>query len=87
MKSHAPSGVQFTVRNVPAAVARALRAAAKRRRKSLNRVLVELLSRDGDNADGESCYHDLDWLAGTWEPDPAFDAAIAAQDQVDESLW
>jgi hypothetical protein len=31
--------------------------------------------------------HDLDGLAGLWEEDPDFDAAIAAQHAVDEDLW
>jgi hypothetical protein len=35
----------------------------------------------------EMLHHDLDDLAGQWVEDPEFDAAVEAQDQVDESLW
>ena len=30
---------------------------------------------------------DLALLAGTWQEDPAFDAAVLAFEQVDEKLW
>jgi hypothetical protein len=35
----------------------------------------------------ETRRRDLSDLAGTWVEDPAFDRAIADQDQVDESIW
>jgi len=79
---------QFTVRNVPAHVARALRSKAKRSSKSINSTLVEALTRQAGTEDSEEpIFHDLDFLAGKWEEDPDFDEAIAAQDRIDESLW
>ena len=54
--------MQYTLRNVPAAVDRALAGEP---------VIVREL-RD---------------LAGTWADDPEFDAALAAQDQIDPDLW
>jgi len=30
---------------------------------------------------------DLSFIIGTWQEDPAFDEAIAAQDTIDEELW
>jgi hypothetical protein len=30
---------------------------------------------------------DLSNIAGTWREDAGFDAAIVAQDQIDEDLW
>ena len=30
---------------------------------------------------------DLSFVVGTWQEDPAFDEAIAAQDTVDEEMW
>jgi hypothetical protein len=30
---------------------------------------------------------DLGDVAGTWKEDPAVEAALAAQDEVDEGLW
>jgi hypothetical protein len=79
--------VQFTVRRVPRRVARSLRNKARRERKSINSVLVQALVQAAGAGEDEAQFHDLDWLAGTWVQDPAFDAAIAAQDQIDESLW
>jgi hypothetical protein len=80
--------VQYTVRDVPPTVDAELRRRAKREGKSLNRLLREALVREAGLGEADGVvHHDLDRLAGLWEPDPAFDAAIAAQDTVDEDLW
>jgi hypothetical protein len=80
--------VQYTVRDVPPTVDAALRRRARREGKSLNRLLRDALVREaGLGGADEVVHHDLDRLAGLWEPDPAFDAAITAQDAVDEDLW
>lgn len=80
--------VQYTVRDVPAAVDAALRRKAKAGGKSLNRLLRDALAREaGVDASDAVRHHDLDPLAGRWEADPEFDAAIVAQDAVDEDLW
>jgi len=82
----AKARVQYTVRNVPPHVDRALRRKAEEEDRSLNDVLVESLSRTA-GADEAASLHDLEALAGTWVEDRAFDQAIAAQDQIDEDLW
>ena len=88
MKKNAKDTTQFTVRNVPAHVARALRDKAKSSGKSINSTLVDALSRQaGDEDSEEPIFHDLDHLAGKWVEDPDFDEAIADQDRIDESLW
>ena len=80
--------LQYTVRNVPEHVDRALRRKAREERKSLNEVLRGALIREAGGAEPAGrVYTDLDALAGTWVDDPGFDEAIRAQDQVDESLW
>lgn len=81
------SDSQFTVRGVPGPVAQALRQRAKTQGKSLNRVLVEALTRSAKLGDEPIEHHDLDWIAGTWVEDPSFDEAIAAQNTIDEELW
>lgn len=82
------TAVQYTVRDVPSAVDAALRRKAKLQGKSLNRLVCDALAREADlDAEEERRHHDLDKLAGLWEPDPAFDAAIAAQDAIDDELW
>jgi hypothetical protein len=66
----------------------ALRRKATEEGKSLNEVLRQALLKEAGLAGQERrTYDDLDHLAGTWVEDPEFDAAIAAQDVIDESLW
>lgn len=80
--------MQYTVRDVPPKVDEALRRRARKEGKSLNRFLRDALVREADLGDADDVvHHDLDRLSGLWEPDPAFDAAIAAQDTVDEDVW
>jgi len=82
------SKLQYTVRNIPEHVDRALRRKARDERKSLNEVLREALVREAGVVEPAThLYTDLDSLAGTWVDDPGFDETIRAQDQVDESLW
>lgn len=80
--------LQYTVRDVPVAVDAALRRRAKAEGKSLNRVVRDALERESGLLGADAVrHHDLDQLAGLWEADADFDAAIAAQDAVDEDLW
>ena len=89
-RRHAPSPqtVQYTVRSVPARVDKALRRKALEGRKSLNEVLRDALIKEADGLDLPGrVYTDLDALAGSWVDVPGFDAAVGAQDRVDEALW
>jgi plasmid stability protein len=80
--------LQYTVRNIPEHVDRALRRKAGEGGKSLNEVLRDALIRAAGVAEpANPRYTDLDALAGTWVDDPGFDEAVKAQDQVDASLW
>jgi plasmid stability protein len=79
--------VQLTVRGVPTLVKKQLLMRATREQKSLNTVLVEILTNAAGVEPGIAIYRDLSDLAGTWVEDVAFDAAIEAQDQIDPSLW
>lgn len=75
---------QYTLRAVPGDVDRAARQRARREGRSLNAVLVDAL------ASGLGIHtpaNDLGSLAGSWIDDPAFDAALAAQDRVDSDMW
>jgi hypothetical protein len=79
--------IQYTLRNVPAGVDRALRRRAKRLAKSLNEVALEALAL-GVGVDQEPTkHHDLDFVIGSWVEDPAVDAALADQRQLDADLW
>jgi hypothetical protein len=79
--------LQYTVRDIPEQVDRALRRKAGEEGKSLNEVLRDALIREAGVVEPSPRYTDLDALAGTWVDDPGFDATLRAQDQVDESLW
>jgi hypothetical protein len=79
--------MQYTLRNVPDPVDRALRELARREGRSLNDVTVEALTRAVGLGDGAVRYRTLDEIRGTWREDPEFDRALEEQDRVDEELW
>jgi hypothetical protein len=79
--------MQYTVRAVPKPIDEALRRRARAEGKSLNEVALEALA-EGLGLRGEPVVRrNLDDIAGTWKKDAAVEAALAAQDQVDEGLW
>ena len=79
--------IQYTLRDVPDRVDRALRTRAKAEDRSLNAIAVEVLSAGIGVGSEPPRFHDLDEFAGTWVKDPAFDAAIADMDKIDKDLW
>jgi plasmid stability protein len=81
-----PKTVQYTIRGVPDFVDRALRARARKEKKSLNQVALEAIQQALD-MDKSKVHTDLDALIGTWVEDPEFDKIMAEQDQIDEESW
>jgi hypothetical protein len=79
--------MQYTVRGIPAAVDAALRRRARAAGKSLNDVTISALAEASGVSGTVRRRRDLGDLAGTWKAEKAVDAALAAQDQVDEGLW
>lgn len=79
--------MQYTIRNVPEYLDAALRGAAREQGKSLNDVAIEALTRGAGLGEFRCRRRDLRDMAGTWQEDPAFDSAIAAQDTVDKEMW
>jgi len=79
--------MQYTIRGVPGRVDALLRTRARKERKSLNTIALEVLSHGLGIDDEELEFHDMDELIGTWVDDPEFDDAIASMDVVDEELW
>jgi hypothetical protein len=82
----------ITVRNLPPAVAKAVREKAKKERMSLNRAVVSLL----EQATGQTSkptrrvlHHDLDRFAGSWTREEAaeFDAYLKEQRPIDDEVW
>lgn len=80
-----------TVRSVPPSVDALLCRKATEAGPSFIELLRRALIKEAGLGGGEALLHDdLDRLAGEWVEDPkfdAFDAAVAAQDVIDESLW
>ena len=80
-------GMQYTLRNVPAALDRELRRRAKRDGRSLNQVALGLLREALGLAETPQRRRHLGDLVGTWKDDPEFDRAIADQHAIDGELW
>jgi hypothetical protein len=89
MRSRAPKiqmeePLQYTIRGVPPDVDRALRKKAAQLKLSLNQVVVDELTRA---TIGRSRKTDFSDLLGRWTPDPAFDAVLGSQRQIDWDKW
>ena len=86
MKRAAPKTKQYTIRNVPKAVDRALRKLAQANGKSLNETTLEALSKAA-GVDSSARLDEFRDIIGSWVEDPEFDRALEAQRQIDEELW
>jgi len=78
------SSIHYTIRGVPPEVDRALRLKAAKRKQSLNRVVLDELTRA---LIGRPIKADFSDLVGKWTPDPAFDGIVASQRQIDPEKW
>lgn len=79
--------MQYTVRGIPESLDKAIRRRARAEGRSLNEVTVEALA-DGLGIGRDSIVlRDLSDILGTWKKEASVEAALAAQDSVDESLW
>jgi hypothetical protein len=79
--------MQYTVRGIPAALDKAMRQRARARGKSLNEIAIETLAEGIGLHEALLERRDLSDIIGTWRKDTAVEAALAAQDEVDEHLW
>jgi len=86
-----PAPGQLTLRSIDSRLRSALEREAARRRQSLNKTVLALLTECLGLAASASVeeYDDLDELAATWSKSEAarFDKAVQAQRQVDAKLW
>ena len=84
------AGMQYTLRNIPKELDRALRRKARAEGRSLNDVAVEALSLGagvGVNGKERVKYRDLSDIAGTYVRDPGFEQAMKEQDQIVPGDW
>ena len=79
--------MQYTIRNVPEHLDATLRRVAREEGRSLNDVTIDALVRGAGLSQQQRRQRDLSDVAGTWQEDPAFDEAVAAQDTIDPELW
>jgi hypothetical protein len=79
--------MQYTVRGIPTSLDVALRERARAAGKSLNEATIDALAEGTGLTGAPRKRRDLADVAGTWRADKAFEAALAAQDRVDEDLW
>ena len=80
----------ITVRNLPPAVAKAVREKARKEKLSLNKAIVRLLEEATGAGPGKrTLHHDLDHLAGTWSEAEYRELmeALREQRQVDPEMW
>ena len=79
--------MQYTIRNIPPFLDRALRRLARERGVNLNEVALDALTKGAGLPAERVQRRDLGDLAGTWQDDPEFDEAIRQQDTVYPVLW
>ena len=79
--------MQYTIRGIPPAVDDALRTRAREAGTSLNEAVVDALAEGAGVKGAPQRRRDLGDVAGTWKADKALEAALAAQDRLDEELW
>lgn len=79
--------MQYTLRNVPKGLDRALRERAKRQDKSLNEVVIEALQCAVGNAGDLPAHRDVSDIVGTWQADLEMDRILAEHRRIDPELW
>lgn len=79
----------LTIRNVPRPIAEALDRERRRRAKSMNATVLELLSLSLGLEEAVPPRNGLAKLAGTWSAaeQRAFDAAVGPLEVVDDEMW
>lgn len=78
---------QYTLRNIPDEVDRALRARAHRERKSLNQLTLDLLAQAVGHGSEKLPKRDLSKIAGHWADDADTEQALEDQRKIDPELW
>lgn len=79
--------IQYTIRNIPPQVDRAIRKRAKESGKSFNQTVVEILSLQMLGTTEPPVDDNFEWLFDKRTLDKSFDEAIEKLSQVDEELW
>ncbi len=82
---------QITIRGLDPAVEREIRRIAKKKGKSLNRVILDMVYQSAGlkMQDREPAAHSLKQLAGGWSENDAaqFEESIKSCEQIDKEMW
>lgn len=79
--------MRYTLRGISPALDQALRHRARAAGKSLNEAAIDALGEGAGLSAQPRKRRDLSDIAGTWQTDPAIEAALADQRQIDQDLW
>jgi hypothetical protein len=79
--------MQYTLRGIPPALDEAIRERARVEGKSINDITVTALADGLGIGTADIVRRDLSDVIGTWVEEAAVEAALSAQDTVDEDLW
>jgi len=79
--------MQYTLRNIPEQVDKALRDKARRERRSINQVAIDVMARALGIKEGPAKQRDLADIAGSGKFDSAMREEHARQRQIDDDLW
>ncbi|MBM4061764.1 MAG: hypothetical protein FJ265_11820 [Planctomycetes bacterium] len=79
--------MQYTLRNVPKHLDRALRDLARRESKSLNEVAIAALLRALGIGGEPPAQRDRGDIASTWQEDPEMERVLQDQRRVDPEMW
>jgi hypothetical protein len=81
----------LTIRRIPFTVEKAIREKAARESLSLSKAVVGMLedSVTGKKKPQAPCYHDLDWLCGSWNKKQSddFKKHLDGARKIDPELW
>ena len=79
--------MQYTIRGIPPALDEAIRERARVEKKSINDIAVAALADGLSLGTADIVRRDLSDVVGTWVEEANVEAALSAQDSVDEGLW
>lgn len=79
--------IQYTIRNIPPQVDKAIKKRAKQTGKSFNQTVVDILSVETLGTAEPPFDESFDWLFGRKTLDADFDEAMKKMSQVDKKLW
>ncbi len=78
---------QYTIRQVPPSVDKALRQKAAQQKMSLNAIVLHALEVEAGISAEPRVHHDLDAFFGSWIADAAVDRALAEQRKIEPGDW